>query len=424
MRVFKRFLRNFPGGFWGLLVLVAIVVAVVVGSFVSTRGQQITKSDAAAQTTLSLSPSSQTLTPGQNFTLTVKMNTGTNHVIGFDVNLNFDANALQVTSLTKGAGIGSLDQEIKRTFDNTTGTISYSVFTLNTANAVQGSSLDTLVISGTVKSTASSGSKSITFNSNSLVSDSVDPANVLQSTTGATITVGSTSTNTPTPLAATVTPTRVNSPTPLPTSSNSQAATTLSLTTPKADIGINQNLPVSVMINTGTNAVIGVDLDITYNKNQVTLLDITPGSFFTSPDVANKVIDNTAGRAKITIATPPNTSARQGTGTLALLTFRAVGEGSSRIDFGIDNHVAALNMTGLNALKSVTGLGITVTRLVLLGDIDEDLDVDIVDYVILFGNFGKNASDPSADPRADINNDGKINILDYTYVFENFGRSI
>ncbi len=223
---------------------------------------------------------------------------------------------------------------------------------------------------------------------------------------------------------ATATPTRSVTLAPSPTVSSGAAATTLSLTASASSVNLNQNLPVNVQINTGTNSVIGVDLDVTFNPANLNLQDITAGSFLSNADVTNKVIDNTNGRAKLTLAVSPGSPARQGSGTLATLTFKAVGVGTTRVDFGSNNLVAATGTNGVNALKSVTGLGLTVTNAFILGDINKDGCVDIVDYVILFANFGKLTTDTGADARADINNDGRINILDYTYLFENFGKCI
>lgn len=236
-------------------------------------------------------------------------------------------------------------------------------------------------------------------------------------------TVTPTTTVAPTLTATTtVSPSVTTTRTPTPTT-GAQADTTLTLSAANTTVNVGQNLPINVTINTGSNNVIGAELNVTYDKNYFTLVDITPGSFFSNPDVSNKVIDNTAGSGKITINTPPNTPAKSGTGTIAVFTFRALAQGSTRLELGSENIVAATGMNGLNALKTKTGLGITITQSYILGDINRDGRVDILDYVILFANFGKASTDTGADARADINNDRKINILDYTYVFENFGKT-
>lgn len=416
MSSLKHFSKNFPGGVIGIVALLLIIVAIAVASFFSTQGQKVDNSSAAASTSLTLTPSSQALTPGQNFTLTTTMNTSTNKVIGVDMEVNYDPSAIEILSVQKGSGVASLDQTIRNVIDNTAGSLVYGVFTLNTTSSISGSNLSVLTISGKVKPTATAGNKSITFNNSSKIIDAIESGNVLQTTTGASINVSSsTVTNTPYPTGVSISP--------RPTNSNAQAATVLSLTASNVTVKNNQTFPVNVQINTNTNDVIGADLDLSFDKTKMQVLDVRAGSFFTSPDVSNKVLDNTTGHAKVTVNIPPSSTAKRGTGIIAVVTFKAITEGPTRIDFGDGNLIGALNMSGQNALNSTTGLGFNVVA-GLLGDINEDGVVDIVDYTILFANFGKSAGTSGVDIRADINNDGKINILDYTYVFENFGKTI
>src|SRR5260221_1321869 len=358
MSSLKHFSKKFPGGIVGIVALLLILAAIVVASFVSSRGQKVDNSAAAALTSLALTPSSQTLTPGQNFTLTTVMNTSTNKVIGIDMEVDYDPSAIEILTIQKGTSITNFDQQLpgRNTIDNTAGSVVFGVFTLDVTKAIQGTNLTVLTLSGRVKPTASSGTKNITFNSTSKIIDAVDSGNVLQTTTGATITVSSTTaTGTPGP-----TNTSAPSATPRPTSTNAQAATTLSIAATKTSVAVNGSLPVNVNINTNTNDVIGADIDVTFDKTKLQVLDIRAGSFFTTPDVSNKVLDNTTGHAKITVNIPPSSTAKRGTGTIAIVTFKALAEGPTRVDFGDGNLIAALNMNGLNALNSTTGLGLTV----------------------------------------------------------------
>ena len=54
-----------------------------------------------------------------------------------------------------------------------------------------------------------------------------------------------------------------------------------------------------------------------------------------------------------------------------------------------------------------------------VGDINKDGKVNVLDYTVLFENFGKN---PIPNKKADINKDDKVDILDYSLLFENFGK--
>jgi len=58
-----------------------------------------------------------------------------------------------------------------------------------------------------------------------------------------------------------------------------------------------------------------------------------------------------------------------------------------------------------------------------IGDLNNDLIVDIFDLVIIGSNFGKTPVDPDFDPRADSDNDNDVDILDLKEVADNFGNT-
>ncbi|MBN1168749.1 DNRLRE domain-containing protein [Candidatus Woesebacteria bacterium] len=237
------------------------------------------------------------------------------------------------------------------------------------------------------------------------------------------------STSTPTPTVPN--PTATPRPTSTPATSR-PPDTTLLLRSDELRVALGTEFPVYIDINTGVNEVIGTELEISRtNRSVLTALDIYPQSFFVNPDDTNEIINNGAGTINYTILTPPdpNNEGVQGVGTLAAIDFRADAVGTTTISFAQDTLVAAVNVYQ-NALESTTPITIEVVEKLcgneyLPGDIDNDCDVDIIDYGILFRDFGKLASDPDlVDPDSDINYDGVVNIIDYVYLFENFGRVI
>jgi len=139
MSSLKHFSKKFPGGIVGIVALLLILAAIVVASFVSSRGQKVDNSAAAALTSLALTPSSQTLTPGQNFTLTTVMNTSTNKVIGIDMEVDYDPSAIEILTIQKGTSITNFDQQLpgRNTIDNTAGSVVFGVFTLDVTKAIQ-----------------------------------------------------------------------------------------------------------------------------------------------------------------------------------------------------------------------------------------------------------------------------------------------
>ena len=117
------------------------------------------------------------------------MDTKSYKVTGFDMNLSFDQPALEIISLERGSGIPDFTQEIKKSFDNQKGTISYISFTLDKTKAVQGSLIEILKINGKVKSTAIAGEKGIAFSSGTVISAVDEGTSVFGNSTAGKIVV-------------------------------------------------------------------------------------------------------------------------------------------------------------------------------------------------------------------------------------------
>ena len=593
--------------FFGLGVLFAGLIA----GLVLVRTIQLFRQKAATPVpNFTISPVSQNVAPGGNFTATVRMDTGTYQVAGLDLLMDFDPSAMQITSVQKGAGIANLDQIIVNQIDNTVGRIEFSVFTLDFNNTVTSSDAEVLVVNGTVNSAVTSGSFNITFASGTKMGD-VNLNNVLAGTAPGTVnvalsvtptpggggvetvfdnfetytgttnlrtvyrqdtasntalvslnnankiegnysmafnyTVGTpnyagvirnlgtvnwsqysglrlwlkpdntsrmftiglkeaggeyfeaaqvmntnvgsymnfmfnnftvlrnpsngvldlnniseisiyvylpegatggsatiymddiklitgtgTATPTPTTPANTPTPTATRTPTPTlnpaftPTPVILQPAdTTLSISPSTSTRTIGEQFNISVNINTGINEVVGVELYMSFNPSVITVVDIVPGGFLLNPVTTVKQVNNTTGKISYVLHIPPSQAAQKGTGSLAVITFRALNTGTANITFDTTSIVGAINTGAKNALKSTLGGSVTVIRPSIPGDINDmgtfcgDGKVDILDYVILFENFGEAPTDHRC---ADINKDGRVNILDYVILFENFGK--
>lgn len=184
-----------------VLFLTAGVLAT--GLFIKTPVS--TKEHAAAATQLSVFPHSENLAPGNNFTFSVVMDTGSNAVTGVDLLLKFDPKIIQVSSLAKGSGIAALNNNINNNFDDNAGTISYTVFTLDKSQAVSGSNVQILQVNARINSDANLGNSYVTFDSSTAVSATGETQSVVTSESPGTLIIAST---TPTPTAtATATPT-------------------------------------------------------------------------------------------------------------------------------------------------------------------------------------------------------------------------
>lgn len=195
-----------------------LVGGLVTGTILVQKSQDIRR-QAAPATSFFFVPATQSKNPGNSFSAVATMDTGENKVTGVDIKLKFDPSALEVVSITKGAGIAAFDQIIVNTFDNGLGTVSFSAFTLDKTKAVQGSGLSVLNILAKVKENASPATYQISFAAGTAVAGLSEGQNVLINSTPARINVigGGTPTPTATPM---------NTPTPTPTQSGATPAPT------------------------------------------------------------------------------------------------------------------------------------------------------------------------------------------------------
>src|SRR5260221_12655904 len=138
-------------------ITVFLLVIGVVAGIVLVQTPQEFREHAAPATTLFISPSTQSKAQGDPVNFSVVMNTGTNQVVGMDLVLSYDPAILTVTSISKGAGITNFDSVVRNNIDNTSGSILYSLFTVDRTQAVSGDNIVVLDITATVKSNAPSG---------------------------------------------------------------------------------------------------------------------------------------------------------------------------------------------------------------------------------------------------------------------------
>ena len=191
-----------------------LIGGLAIGVILVQKSQDIRR-QAAPATSLFFVPATQNKNQSDSFSAVVSMDTGENKVTGVDIKLKFDSLALEIVSITKGAGIVVFDQTIVNTFDNSLGTVAFSAFTLDKTKAVQGSDLSVLNISANVKENANPATYQISFEGGTAVAGAGEGQNVLiNSTPGRINVVGG---GIPTPTATPVTtPTPTSTPTSAP----------------------------------------------------------------------------------------------------------------------------------------------------------------------------------------------------------------
>lgn len=244
-----------------IIAIFLLLVGVVSGIVLVQRPQELRR-EAAATTSLSFSPSSQTKWTGDSVNFSVVMNTAANQVVGMDLQISYDPSVLTVTSISKGSGITAFDTVIRNTIDNTSGKINYSLFSVDKTKAVSGSNLTVLTISATVKGTATAGTYSITLTPETSIAALTEGQNVVANKTNGTLVVTSdTSTSGAT---NTLTPTSTLAPTTaLPTATSAPSSG-----------GSNNNGNSNSSGNNGTPPAIGKRGDLN-GDGKVNVLDMS-----------------------------------------------------------------------------------------------------------------------------------------------------
>ncbi len=132
-------------------------------------------------------------------------------------------------------------------------------------------------------------------------------------------------------------------------------STTLSLQTDNAAPQVDQQFTTTVKIDTGGNTVTAVELHITYDGTKLQGVSITKDASLSQELVAG-VINN--GTASITVGSSPTTPI-QGTGTVAVLVFKALSPGTAQIGFADNTQAAGVGEQG-NVLQSKIPVNITI----------------------------------------------------------------
>ncbi len=192
-----------------------------------------------------------------------------------------------------------------------------------------------------------------------------------------------------------------------------------------------KNFTIDVKIRDAAN-VGGVEFRLSWNNAILEGVSIElPTGHFMTPDsdagnlwiITKAIYASYANYAvtyyNMTKAIEKGYAPKSGNGTLAKITLKVKGTGSNIIDL-IDSIIGD---PGGNPLPHDAIDGYFKNSPPLLGDINGDGTVNILDAIILAKAFGSKPGDPNWDSRADLNKDSVVNILDAIKLAENFGKS-
>jgi hypothetical protein len=103
----------------------------------------------------------------------------------------------------------------------------------------------------------------------------------------------------------------------------SMAHSILTMSPNPVEVAPGRQGQVTVNIDTATNPVTAVQLELAYDPNIITNLKVTPGALFQNPVVLRDINNTQTGRYTYAFGITPNKPTIQGTGVVAIVTFTA-----------------------------------------------------------------------------------------------------
>lgn len=112
-----------------------------------------------------------------------------------------------------------------------------------------------------------------------------------------------------------------------------------------------------IIIDTHSNAVSGVQLNISYDPKILTTVQLLPGTFFDNPNTLLNSIDTTKGIISYAVAIKPSAQQKKGKGVIATILFQPVSDttGYTRLTFLSQTKITS---EGINSsvLKTFQGI--------------------------------------------------------------------
>lgn len=196
-------------------------------------------------------------------------------------------------------------------------------------------------------------------------------------------------------------------------------ATTLFIIPSSQDANPSQtNLGSIVVMDTSVNAVVGLDLEISYDPAIFEVTSISQGSGIVNFDSeVRNLVDNTNGKIEYSVFTIDKTKAVTGSDLEVLNISYGVKAGATvgthTFSFTGNTAIAATN-EGQNVLVGSNPSSVNVTK---IGDVNGDGVVNIVDIGLIIDNY---QMQPPNDARTDLSGDGKVNIVDIGIVVDHY----
>lgn len=140
------------------------------------------------------------------------------------------------------------------------------------------------------------------------------------------------------------------SPAPAQLMPASDPTTLLALSPENLKIKVGETAMLTVEIDTSTDSVSAVEINLTYSPKVVTVESVSADNFFDKPVVLGKNIDNILGQAILSLGT---LKPKQGKGSIAALKVKGVKKGTSNFDLATSQVAATGKIANVAKITTV-----------------------------------------------------------------------
>jgi hypothetical protein len=132
------------------------------------------------------------------------------------------------------------------------------------------------------------------------------------------------------------------------------AHTTLAISNATLVASPSSMYKVDVKIQSNDNKITAVQLEMSFDPNVLSNVDIQPGQFIQTPVILLKKVDQTQGRISFAEGVPLGQKGLMGTGTVATITFTPISQTQTSINFLPKTQVTAQGLVQ-SVLRSSSG---------------------------------------------------------------------
>lgn len=122
---------------------------------------------------------------------------------------------------------------------------------------------------------------------------------------------------------------------------NAAPATTLSISPSSKTVGVGETTDFNVQMDTQTNTLSSVDLEISFNPQVISIEGVTVGTFLPVM-LSTPRIDSTVGTIRASFGASPS-SPQKGIGVVATIKVKGKNAGTSALSFGSNTHAAGVS---------------------------------------------------------------------------------